>query len=151
MADVKLGRYRVIPYTVRWAGRVTPFEWSGMKGNKVDIKTVPEELVQYLEMNTTCFKDGELKIIEDTEETKEIVDNISDKKEYIANTLSREDSIKLLNGNYKKLESQLKTMNKDSVANMVDIAKEIKLDSATKQKILADALGVPVDIAFEEN
>lgn len=151
MADVKLGRYRVIPYTVRWSGRVMPFEWAGMKGDKVDIKLVPEELVQYLEMNTSCFRDGELKIVEDTDEAKELVENLPDKEEYIANTISKEDCITLLNGNYKKLESKLKSMNRDAISNMVEIAKEIKMDSATKQKILADALGVPVDIAFEEN
>lgn len=150
MADIKLGRYRMIPYTVRWEGRTMPYEWAGMKGDRVDIKSVPEELIQYLEMSTSCFRDGELKIIEDTEEIKEMVENLPDKEEYLANTMSKEDIVKLLNGNYKKLENELKAMSKDSISNIIDIAKEIKLDSSAKQKILADAIKVPFDILFEE-
>ena len=82
---IKLGRYKLTPYTVRFvdeSGMTRQYEWAGMRGEKVDIKPVPEGLVNFLEMNSFCFKQGELKIIEDTKIAKEIVENLTDKEEY---------------------------------------------------------------------
>jgi hypothetical protein len=154
MADIKVGRYKKIGYTVNYPmnnGMTRRFEWAGEKNGKIDIKPIPEEVVDYLMMNSVCFKHGELKIIEDTEQAKEIVDNLGDdKEEYLNNTKTKEEIVKLLEGNYKKLESEVKKMNKLEVQYVVDVAKEIKLDSSSKQKILAEALNIDKDILFEE-
>ena len=154
MSEIKVGRYRNIGYIVNYPmnnGMLKRYEWSGVKGDKVDIKSLPEEVVQYLLMNSVCFRDGDLKIIEDSPESKEAIENIDEIDEYNANTHSKEDAIKIINGNYKKLESELKKMNSSERRFFADTAKEIKLDSATKQKIIADSLNIPVDILFEED
>jgi len=152
---IKLGRYKLTPYTVRFvdeSGMTRQYEWAGMRGEKVDIKPVPEGLVNFLEMNSFCFKQGELKIIEDTKIAKEIVENLTDKEEYEKNALTRKEMLDLLNGNYKKLESEVKKMNKETVNCLIDLAKEEKIDSSAKQKILAEAIGMGknVDIVFND-
>jgi len=153
--EIKLGRYKLIPYTVRYTdegGMTRQYTWAGMRGEKIDIKSIPEELVNYLEMNSFCFKQGELKIIEDTEMAKEIVDNLTDKEEYETNALTRDEMLKLLKGGYKKLESEVKKMNKETVNCLIDLAKETKVDSSSKQKILAEAIGMGknVDLVFTD-
>lgn len=149
---VKVARLRNTPYTFNWVagGMTKPYIWSGSKGNRLDIKELPVEAVDYLIMNSTCFSSGSLKIMEDTPVAKELVENIEDKEVYEANTHTREDLEKLINGNYKKLESELKKMNKQEIQFTIEVAKEIKLDSSTKQKVLAEALGAPVELIFGE-
>jgi hypothetical protein len=153
MPEIKVGRYRNIGYSVNYPmnnGMMKRYEWSGIKGDKVDIKSLPEEVVQWLLMNSCCFRDGDLKVIEDTPEAKEVVENIDEIDKYKSNTHSRDEVIKLLNGNYKKLEAELKKMNSDEKRFFADTAVEIKLDSATKQRLIADSLNIPVDILFED-
>ncbi|BDR74186.1 hypothetical protein K144316041_p20250 (plasmid) [Clostridium tetani] len=155
LKGIKLGRYKLIPYTVRYVdegGMMKQYEWAGMKGEKVDVKSVPEELVNFLEMNSFCFRQGELKIIEDTKIAKEIVENLSDKEEYKKNALTRDEMLELLNGNYKKLESEVKSMNKETVNCLIDLAKEIKMDSSAKQRILSEAIGMDknIDLVFNK-
>ena len=48
------------------------------------------------------------------------------------------------------MESELKKANIDEKRFFADVAVEMKLDSASKQKIIADAVGIPVDILFDE-
>lgn len=155
MAEIKVGRFRNIGYTLNYPmneGRTKQYVWSGVKGEKVDIKSLPEEVVDYLLMNSQCFKTGDLKIIEDNAEAKEAVESLveEDKEAYKSNTHSKDDIRKLIGGNYKKLESELKKANADERRFFADVAIEMKLDSASKQKIIADAVGIPVDILFDE-
>ena len=155
MAEIKVGRFRNIAYTLNYPmneGRWKQYIWAGAKGEKVDIKPLPEEVVDYLLMNSQCFKTGDLKIIEDTAVAKEAVNSIAeeDLEAYKSNTHSKDDIRKLIGGNYKKLESELKKANIDEKRFFADVAVEMKLDSASKQKIIADAVGIPVDILFDE-
>lgn len=150
---VKVARLRSTPYTFNWiaGGDSKSYKWIGSKGKMIDIKELPIEAVNYLIMNSTCFCSGSLKIIEDEPITKKLVENIGEDREvYEANTHTREDLEKLINGNYKKLESELKKMNKQEIQFAVEVAKEMKLDSSTKQKVLAEALGAPVELIFSD-
>lgn len=150
---IKVARYRNTPYIVNFTsnGGMKTYQWVGSKNNKIDVKSVPEELVDYLLMNSVCFKDGELVIIEEDEKSKEIIDNIDDKEEYKNNTNSREEIEKLLTGNFNKMKSRLDKITNIQEKNfIVDVAKEINIDSSAKQKWLAEWIGAPVDIVFDE-
>jgi hypothetical protein len=150
---IKVARYRTTPYIVNYItnGGIKPYIWSGSKGNKVDIKEVPVEVVDWLIMNSACFRDGELAIIEDSEEAKEIVENIDNVEEYRNNTHSKEEIIQLLNGNINKMKSVLnKITNKGEKKFVIEVAKEIKLDSNAKLTFLADWYGVKKDILFDD-
>lgn len=150
---IKIARYRSIPYTVNYttSGGIKTYQWAGSKGNKSDIKAIPHEVVEYLLMNSACFRQGELVIIEDSEDAKEIVENIDDHESYKSNSHSKEEITKLLEGNFMKMKSELnKITNKDEKRFVVDTAKEIKLDSNSKLKFIAEWFGVNQDILFED-
>jgi hypothetical protein len=150
---IKIARHRTSPYIVNYPfnGAHKIYTWAGSKGNKTDIKTVPQEVVDYLMMNSACFRLGELAIIEDTEEAKEVVANIDDVEEYKNNTHSKEEVVKILEGNFMKMKSELaKVTNKSEMKFFIDVAKEIKVDSNSKLKFLAEWYGVKQDILFAD-
>lgn len=149
---IKLARYRNYPYIVNYIsvdGFKKTYEWSGSKNGIVDIKEIPEEVVQHLMMNTVTFSDGELKVIEDNDEAKEVVDNLGE--EYKNNSHSKEELTKLLEGNFLKMKSEInKITDKLELAYIIDIAKEIKLDSNSKLAFLAEKMNIPQDILFDK-
>lgn len=151
---IKVARYRTAPYIVNYPtnnGGIKTYQWSGSKGDKVDIKPLPQEVVDYLLINSACFRLGELKIIEDTPVAKEVVESIDDVEEYLNNTHTKEEAVKILEGNFNKMKTELKKVtNKDEKKFFVDVAKEIKLDSNSKLKYIAEWYGVKQDILFDE-
>lgn len=155
MSEVKVGRMRNNGYTVNFPlanGMLRKYEWAGMKGDRVDIKSVPEEVIEYLMMNTVCFRHGELKIIEETPKEKELIESLGeDKEDYEANSHTKDEVIKLLKGSAKNLESALEKANKNEKMFFVDVAKEIKLDSNSKLGILANSLGMKTELLFSED
>lgn len=151
---IKVARYRNTPYVVNFSnsnGSLKTYQWSGSKGTKTEIKPIPEEVVDYLIMNSACFRKGELVIVEDSEVAKELVENIDDKEEYQNNTHTKEELQKILEGNFAKMKSEInKITNDDEKRFVIDVAKEIKLDSSAKRKALSEWYGVPQDILFED-
>jgi len=148
---IKVARHRTAPYIVNYPfnGGFKTYAWSGSKGNKTDIKPVPQDVIDYLLMNSACFRLGELAIVEDTEEAKEVVSNIDEIEDYKNSTHSKEEVVKILEGNFMKMKSELgKIENKDEKKFFIDVAKEIKLDSDSKLKFLAEWFGVKKDILF---
>jgi hypothetical protein len=153
MANIKIARHRTSPYIVNYEfnGGNKTYSWTGSKGNKTDIKPIPEEIVDWLVMNSVCFRDGELAIIEEDEKAKEVVSNIDDVEEYKNNTHSKEEVIKLLEGNVNKLKSEIKKItNQGEKKFFIEVAKEINLDSNSKLIILAEWFGMKKDILFGE-
>lgn len=151
--EIKVARYRNYPYIVNYdnGSSVKKYRWNGSKGSKHEVKSIPKEVVDHLVMNSQCFRQGELKIIDDTEEAKETIDNLDEKEEYEANTHSFEEAEKILKGNYKKMEKELQNITvHDEKKFFIEVAKEINLDSATKQKILADWYGVDRETLFSD-
>jgi hypothetical protein len=60
---IKVARHRTSQYTVNYPtnnGGVKAYIWAGSKGKKVDTKELPSEVVEYLLLNSLCFKEGEL-------------------------------------------------------------------------------------------
>ena len=154
MKTIKVARYRNVPYVVNYNlnGMPRTYTWAGSKNGKYEVKEIPEEVVNWLVMNSQCFNDGELVIVDESEDAKEIVDNIIEKEQYENNTHTKEEIIKILNSNYNTMVSKLEkiTVNEEK-RFVIDVAKEIKLDSVKKQKYLADWVGVPADILFTED
>ncbi|MFI2856802.1 hypothetical protein ACH6EH_06650 [Paenibacillus sp. JSM ZJ436] len=150
---IKVARYRNFPYTVNYTvnGGIKTYQWAGSRGDKTDIKEVPTEVVDWLLMTSGCFRDGELKIIEDTEEAKVIASNIDDPESYKNNTHTRAELVKILEGNFMKMKSELGKITVQSEKQYVlDVAKEIKLDANSKLKFIAEWIGAPVDVLFDE-
>lgn len=143
---VKLGRYRNTSYFVRCeiGGSERQYTWAGAKGNRIDIKEIPKEVVDYLTMNSICFDKGELVFVEDNDSTKEIKDGIADKESYEKNTHTREDIEKMLKGNFMKMKSSLNDITVDSEKQFVlEVAQDMQ-DDLTKGKIdvLTEWMGV---------
>ena len=139
---IKLARYKNTPYIVNFERK--KYTWAGCKGKSVSIKEVPDELVDFLTMQTKAFENGELTILEvdKNEEAIEYVENMLEKEKYEANSMSKEELITLLTGNYKKMEKELNKITSQSTKDfVVSIAKEIGLDSATKQSFIKEWLG----------
>lgn len=148
---ITLIRYSNIPFTVNYDNK--KYVWAGSKGNIVSKKAIPIEVYDFLTSFTTTFEDGELVVDENSELAKELVENIVDKEAYENNAISKEDLIKILNGNINKMKSELEKITCDTTKRFVlATAKEIKVSNANKQKFIKEWLGSTLSIEdlFEE-
>ncbi|PKR82854.1 hypothetical protein [Heyndrickxia camelliae] len=153
MDKVKLARHRNTSYFVRYTadGSNRQWSWAGSRNGKVDVKEVPKEVVEWLQMNSICFDKGELVIVEDNETTKEIKDGIVEIDTYENNTHSKEEIEKLLNGNINKMKAELKKITVDSEKQFViEVASSLK-DDLTKGKLdfLSEWMGIDSSILFD--
>lgn len=128
---IKLKRNRTTSYTVNYptmsGGKPKTFKWAGSKGKQTSIVNVPMEVFDWLTLNTACFKNAELVVVEDSDSAKEAVDMIPDVEDYKANAHSKEDIITLLKGNFPKMKKELKTITSSSEKRFVlDVADEIR-------------------------
>lgn len=151
---IKVARHRSTPYVFNYNtnGGTKRYEWSGCMGNKIDSKTLPIEAVDWLLMNSTCFRMGELVIVEDTEHAKEIVENLgSDINDYKNNIRTKEEIVQLLQGNFMKMQKSLNLITIDAEKKFViEIAKELSNELVgAKLKFMAEWTGVPQDILFD--
>lgn len=154
MNTINVARYRNTPYTVNYypngSGTVKTYRWNASK-KKPDVQSVSQEVINWLAHNSVAFDDGELVIIEDSDVSKEEAMNISDKESYENNTHTYDEIVKILEGNTNKLKAELKNVTVASEKNYIlSVAKDIKLDSSSKQKILADWMGIPVEMLFDD-
>jgi len=145
MEKVVLERHKVGNYIINFENK--SYIIPGSKGQIVGKKEVPYSVYEYLTMFTDCFKDGELVIQAKTNEEKELLNDFYGKEEYEANALTKEEVINLLKGNLKKMEAELSKVTSDTTKRFVlDVAKEIKIENATKQKFLKEWLGLELPI-----
>lgn len=154
---IKIARYRNFPYIVNYpvnGGGLKTFKWAGSKGNKVDVVDLPTEVIDWLLMSSSCFSDGELVIVEDSDKAKEVISIIDEEDSYNNNTHTREEIIKILEGNINKMKTELNKITVQAEKQYVlEVAKEIKLDVASKQKFIAEWIGgegAAVDVFFDE-
>lgn len=150
---VKLARYRNTSYFVKYDadGSNRQYTWNGSVNGRAEIKEVPREVVEWLQMSTICFDRGELVIVEDNEVTKEIKDGIVEVETYQNNTHTQEEIEKLLNGNINKLKAELKKITVDSEKQFViEVASSLK-DDLTKGKLdaLAEWMKIDSSILFD--
>jgi hypothetical protein len=150
---IKIARRRNSEYVVNFKmdGGVKRYAWAGSKGDKVDTKPIPEDVVNHLLMSSRCFTDGELVIVSDSEEAKEIISNIDNLEKYTNNTHSRADIEKILNASITSMKKELNKITVDTEKSFViDVAVDMKLDSASKREFLGTWMGTPADILFAE-
>ena len=130
---VKLERVRETEYIVNYHdnGRTLKFKWAGAKrstkGEMVAVtREVPNEVFEYLQMETNCFKNGELRIAKTEKAKAEIEEMLPNGEEYLANSLSRPEIEALLKGNMLKMKSELKKITSISLKRFVkEIAEEL--------------------------
>lgn len=151
--NIKLARYRNSDYIVRCEidGNKKVYQWKGSKGKKFDQKSVPEAVIDWLNMNTQALSNGELVILEDNEDTKRLKDDIVEKERYEQNTHTREDIEKVLKGNFPKMKKKLNEITVDGEKQFIlDVAEELKDDLPNgKTKFIAEWAGVEHDILFD--
>ena len=145
MEKVVLARYKNTDYTVNYENK--RYVWYGSKGNIISKKEVPIDIYEWLTMHTYTFQNGELVLDSSNENLEELKENIYEIEEYKVNSISKEDIAKLLNGNFKKMESELNKIEADSTKRFVlDVAREIGLESAAKQRFIKEWLGTELTI-----
>lgn len=149
---IKVSRYRNGEYTVNYDmnGRIITYRWAGSKPNKIDTKDIPDYVVDWLMMNTTALVSGSL-VIEESPETKDIIENIDNGEDYKDNIHTREELEKILTGNFNKMKSELeKITNKSEKQFVVELAQELKIDSHSKRKFLAEWMGIDLAMLFDD-
>ena len=145
MEKVILARYKNTDYTVNYENK--KYVWAGSRGNVVSRKEVPLEVYEWLTMHTYTLKNGELVLDKANEKIEELKENIYEIDEYEVNSISKEEIKKILSGNFKKMESELKKITADSTKRFVlDVAREMGLESAAKQRIIKEWLGTELTI-----
>ena len=79
------------------------------------------------------------------EEVKDLIgEDMVDKKVYTISEMK-----KLLKGSLANLKTELEQVDKETLRQFITVAKEMKLDSSSKNKLMAELLGVPTDMLFE--
>lgn len=150
---IKLARHRNTSYFVRYDadGSNRQWNWSGCRNGKIDVKDVPKEVVEWLQMNSICFDKGELVIVDDNEVTKEVKEGIVEIDAYKNNTHSEDEIKKILSGNINKMKAELKKITVDSEKQFViEVASSLK-DELTKGKLdfLSEWMEVDSSILFD--
>lgn len=145
MEKVTLLRHRGTEYVVNYENK--KYVWPPSKGNIVSKKDVPMDVYEWLASYTTAFRFGELVLDKTNENIDELKEHIYEIEEYEANSISKDEIKKILEGNFKKMESELNKIKLDSTKRFVlDVAKEIKIESAAKQRFIKEWLGTELTI-----
>lgn len=152
---IKVFRYRTTPYVVNFPTPtgVQSYHFSGSKKGINESRYLPQEVVQWLQLSTACLKNGELVIDKESlvENTEVYVDEI-ELNEYEKNAHTREEIELILTGNFMKMKSALNEITSESEKKfVVDVAKEINIDSNGKRNFLAKWIGVDKDLLFPED
>lgn len=150
---IRVSRYRAGDYTVNYNenGRIETYRWAGSKPNRVDTKAIPEYVVDWLMMNTTALSSGSL-VIEEGEESKDIIENIDNTDDYKDNIHTREEIEELLSGHLTKAKKDKlnKITNQSEKDFVITVAQEMKIDSVTKREFLAEWIGIDVNMLFQD-
>ncbi|MFS1518505.1 hypothetical protein V1503_18890 [Bacillus sp. SCS-151] len=150
---VKLARHRNTSYFVKYDadGSSRQYTWAGSRNGKIDVKEVPKEVVDWLQMNSVCFDKGELVIVGEDDKTSEIKDGIIEKGTYENNTHSKEEIESLLKGNFNKMKSELKKITVDAEKNFViEVATELKSGLPSgKLDFISDWMGIDSNVLFD--
>lgn len=120
--------------------------WMPSLNGMYDEQEIELKLVQWLHNNTGTFKNGHL-FIDNEEARKRLGLETSEVKAF---TMSREEIEKYLKGNLaqlKKLEDYKD--NKGLISEVINVAKELKIQNHTKLSYLSELSGVPVELLTE--
>jgi len=143
---IKLARYRKYPYIVNCPKTNRSYKWAGSMGNKIDIKEVSQETFDWLFMETNCFPLGSLVIV-DKKADEEFKNSLLE-EEYQAiknNTNTAQEIAGILTGNTNTMKAELrKITSKEEKSFVIEVAREIGLDSVTKINFLNEWVGAEV-------
>lgn len=150
--EVMVARYRPSDFILNYVsfnGDRKKYIWSGSKGERFDKKLIPQSVVDDLTMTDSLFSDGELVILNEKNEKIE-VDGVDDVEKYNNNTNSKKEIKEILGKPLVTMKAKLKNIEvAEEKQFVVEVAKEIKLDSKSKLKFLAEWLGVEEDLLFD--
>ncbi len=151
---IKLERIQTSPYEVSYKqpnGNMLTYRWIGAKlrGSTIErnIVEVEDFVYEWLKYDTACFQNKKLTVVED-EQKEELQYVLTEEEQVPFHTV--EEVISLLGGTAKELKAVVAKISEEEVRNFVRIAKETNLDSSSKKKVLADKLGLPTSILFNE-
>ena len=145
MEKVTLLRHRGTEYVVNYENK--KYVWPPSRGNVISKRDVPMDVYEWLTSYTTAFRFGELVLDKTNENIDELKERIYEIEDYEANSISKDEIKKILEGNFKKMESELNKIKLDSTKRFVlDVAKEIKIESAAKQRFIKEWLGTELTI-----
>lgn len=145
MEKVTLLRHRGTEYVVNYENK--KYVWPPSKGNIISKRDVPMDVYEWLTSYTTAFRFGELVLDKTNENIDELKEHIYEIEDYEVNSISKDEIKKILEGNFKKMESELNKIKLDSTKRFVlDVAKEIKIESAAKQRFIKEWLGTELTI-----
>ena len=138
---VVLARYRKGDYVVNDPTTRKRYFWAGSKGNMISKLSVPRETFDWLAMSTTCLSKSSLVVVEDKD--KEELNYTTDLEQLTNNVHTREEIEKILTGNYKAMEKKLNEItNVDEKKFVLEVAKELKIDSSTKRAFIVKWAGI---------
>lgn len=148
---IKLERLQTTPYGVSYPqpnGNMITYNWVGAKDYARCIVEVDDVVYEWLKYNTQCFQNKKLVVVD--EEQKQDMENLLTEEEANAPVYTLQQTKELLNGSVKDLKAEVEKMSEDNVREFINVAKQIKLDSASKRAVLAKKLKMPVEIVFSE-
>jgi hypothetical protein len=149
---IKLERRRNTAFTVNCPKTNKTFIWNGAVGNKIDSREVPQDTYDWLFMSTTTLTAGELVPceIEDIEELKDSLDS-EDKEKIENNVNTRKSIVDMLSGDTNSMKAKLKKITEKSEKTfIIDVAREIKLDSSAKREFLSKWIGYEIDFSEDD-
>lgn len=123
------------------------YEWLPATEGFEDSQEVEMRDVQYMNGQTTTFREGYLYIEDET-----LRKRFGLEKETVkTSTMSTDEIVTLLGGNINKMKKVLdeNKENKSFIREVVDIAKGMKLDSSQKLQYLSEISGTPVEVITE--
>ena len=157
MSKVKVERRRKGSFFVnfpRGNGMYDRYMWNGAKANYKDIKEIPADVVNWLAHQTSTLADGHLVVVEEenmSQEAQQVVENIKEEvKDIDTKTHTYEEIKELLTGHLtnEKKATLSKIETREEKEFVLEVAKDMKLDSVVKQKFIAEMLDVDVDMIF---
>ena len=83
------------------------YAWRGAEKGKVMTQAVPKDVYEWLLYSTSAIRDGELQIAESEPKIEEIKNQIPELDEYVSNSHSKDEVVKLLKGNIGKMKAEL--------------------------------------------
>lgn len=119
------------------------YEWLPATSGVEDSQELTFRDVQYIHTRSSTFKQGFL-YVDNADARKRLG---LEKEEIKALTMSREEIEKLLKGNmtqFKKLETL--QGNRNMVSEIIDVAKELKIDNTSKVNLLSKWSGIPSEL-----
>lgn len=151
---VKLENLRSMIYEhdyVRPDGSRIHYKWDKAREEKRSIVEIPDEVFEDMKYNFCTLTDKILVVVDEEgqkdkiEEVKDLIgEDMVDKKVYTISEMK-----KLLKGSLANLKTELEQVDKETLRQFITVAKEMKLDSSSKNKLMAELLGVPTDMLFE--